>query len=190
MSNPVSRDMSSRPASAMSQSTDRLSRLLALVCLSVLALSFFGGCGPGVGGTGTSSVVEAFADFGAKADTTCPFCSSAAVAASALPQVWVGQSSGLAVRLEFQAGSVRLEEGCKAQQFLGEWGTTVSGQGRYYGVLSERGTSTGQSSALHLRFLPDGRLQVELRDVADRVVLGPVTLSGSVSSAPVPTCTA
>jgi hypothetical protein len=155
----------------------------------VLALGLWmAGCGPGVGGTGTDSVSDAFAAFGAQPSPSCPLCAAApTTGASDRTRMWL-ELPGARVAVRYQDTQVTLDERCAQRRFTGEWGTTAAGRARYYGVYAEAGRSDGLAAALAVTLTPDGRQSVELRDLMDVLLLGPLTLQPASEPLPGASC--
>ena len=150
---------------------------------ALLASLWLAGCGPGVGGTGTDSVADALAQFGAQAAAPCPVCTAPAGAgadaggATATPKLYQTVSGTPSPALvAYVDRSVALDERCTRWRFIGEWGSTPAGNSRYYGLYLEPGQTRGEVAALSVTVLADGRQTLTLRDLFDRVLLGPLTV--------------
>ncbi len=148
-----------------------LAQLFALTLSATLAA-----CGPGVAGTGTDSVADAFVVFGASAS---PVCSSsladgldcpegaAAVAAGTGPVAYVDTAAQARVLAVYLGQTVRLEQRCTGLVFVGEWGLTLVG-GRYYGIVTLPGESDPEAASLTVQIQADGSQTIQLRDLENR----------------------
>lgn len=161
-------------------------------CAALVASLWLAGCGPGVGGTGTDSVSDAFAAWGA---SPAPICDSAlgaplgCGATASLPQAssWVEVTGARAVLVVYVGDTVVVDDRCAGTRFEGLWGATGSGTGRYFGVFRAKG-GEGQAAALKVSVPAAGQQRLELRDLQERMLLGPVDLSPAALPLPSPQC--
>jgi hypothetical protein len=170
-------------------------RLLAAV-LGACALLLLGGCGPGVGGTGTGETGGGLETFGA---VPAPICSSelasilscssttgtAAPAPSASAVLLADTIDGRQVQVTLRGGMVELAAGCLRLQFRGDWGAVAGQTGRFFGTAEVNGTVTPASLQVQVN---GAEVQLTLRDVASRVLLGPVVVRVVAALGPPPAC--
>lgn len=122
-------------------------RLAVLAVASALAL-LAGGCGPGVGGTGTGASEGSLDYFGAQSALLCDSELAALLAcpgSSGGPAPLPGATSGTLVRyfadsasaprvhLRVEGQRAELDAPCARLQFSGEWGQVPGRAGRFYG---------------------------------------------------------
>lgn len=160
---------------------------LALWLLAVTAV--LGGCGPGVGGTGTGETADALGVFGAAAASVCASelaavlaCpapsggggAAAAPAAGTAPVYLADTIDGRRVAVSMQGNLIEVSAPCARIQFRGQWGTIVGQAARFYG-------STGQDASATLATLQavvrGNGLELTLVDTQGRVLLGPVLVT-------------
>lgn len=158
-------------------------------CAALAASFWLAACGPGVGGTGTDSVSDAFAAWGASPASACdsPLASLLGCAGTAsLPQAssYIEATGTQAVLVVYIGDTVVVDDRCAGTRFEGLWGATGSGAGRYFGVYGLRSGGDKQAAALKVTVPTAGQQRLELRDLQERVVLGPVDLVPA--SLPVP----
>ncbi len=154
---------------------------LAALCSLVAAL-LLGGCGPGVGGTGTGETQGALGHFGAAAASACgsdlaPLLACTAGNASAAPApgaaaVHLADTiDGRRVIVRVQGNLIEVTAPCARLQFSGEWGVIAGQAARFYGFATVDGslvpaTLEAQSSG--------AGAQLTVRDETGRMLLGPV----------------
>jgi hypothetical protein len=166
-----------------------IATLLALLPL------WIAGCGPGVGGTGTGAA--AFEAFGAAAASVCDGALAAALncppaspsAPTAGPQTSYFADAAGKVALEVQDNRAVLVAACERLQFSGEFGVAGTGgvQG-FFGIVRDDASGAEVLAALAAVAVPGtNALTIELRDLNDRVLLGPVLVL-RVGSAITPGC--
>ncbi len=159
------------------QTSPRRGPLMAWAVAVVLSL-WLGGCGPGVGGTGTDSVSGAFALWGAQSVPNCAGCPAAPLSPTdSAPAVFAGPAGSAAVLVAYQGQEVVLDDRCPRLRFIGQWGITPSGNRRFYGIYGALGSSDLEAAALSVSVQADGSQTLVLRDLFERVLLGPVTVS-------------
>lgn len=158
------------------------------------ALAVLGGCGPGVGGTGTGGLTF----YGATASTLCTselaatlVCARsdgnpAAIGAPATVEEgtaavhFADHESRAGVLALLQANTVELTVPCRRLRFSGDWGIAAEGDTRFFGSYGESALAGEVPATLQVQAVTAGdgtaRLAVTLRDADGRVVLGPVLL--------------
>ncbi len=151
-----------------------------------------GGCGPGVGGTGTG---EGLAAFGAAAATVCDSafadklaCTPATPGATPTgSQVVRYTDAGRQLVLKIEGNRATLDALCQRVQFSGDFGIVPGNASGFYGTYQVT-TSTAQTFARLLvqRLDAGGDLRIELRDIDGRSVIAPVTLQAAPTPLPVP----
>lgn len=124
---------SSSPPTRWSAAIGRLTVMFA-------ALFWLGGCGVGVGGTGTGEDLE---PFGATAASVCgaaiapalacPTTGTVPAATGTAPRVFVDAESGGRVIARLDGNRIELESRCLAQLFIGTWGVGLDSAARYFG---------------------------------------------------------
>ena len=162
---------------------------LALCFLAATAL--LGGCGPGVGGTGTGDTVDAFAAFGASAASVCASelatvlaCSAAtgggggaaAPAPGTSPVHLADTIDGQRVAVSVQGNVIEVNAPCARVQFRGQWGVIVGQAARFYGTTGQDASSTASPASLQAVVRGNG-LELTLTDTQGRVLLGPVLVT-------------
>ena len=162
------------------------------VCLCVSAL-LLGGCGPGVGGTGTGDTMDGLNVFGASAVSVCASdlaavlaCSSAtggggggAVAAPApgtAPVYLADTIDGQRVAVSVQGNAIEVNAPCARVQFRGQWGVIAGQAARFYGTTGQDASSTLTPASLQAVVRGNG-LELTLTDTQGRVLLGPVLVT-------------
>jgi len=136
----------------MNTSTRRLKLSPILACLAALAAASIGGCGPGVGGTGTR--VVPFDAFGA---SPSPICSAAiasslscpAPAPAPAPAPTAPPTLGTAAtyfansldnqRARVEGNRIELQLPCLGWVFDGDWGNSAGLGERFFGSLNQAG---------------------------------------------------
>lgn len=163
-------------------------------CSTVAVSLWLAACGPGVGGTGTDTLADALDAWGAQAAAVCASpvaasvgCGSAGTAASPGPARYVEPGGTRAVLATYVGDAATLEDRCAGTRFEGLWGRTGASEGRYYGLFGPR-DGERQAAALRVQPQTDGTQRVELRDLRERLLLGPVSLESSPVLAPDPRC--
>lgn len=166
-----------------------------LLVLLLLALALLGGCGPGLGGTGTGASDDAFAAYAAREVPVCESdfadlvgCSAPSAGAAAAPasgaRFFAESTPASRTLLELEGQQAQWRLRCLDLVFVGSWGQSGASPPRYFGNLIEGG------SRVRLASLEVGRgsgssLSVTLFDSAGRVVAGPLLLTpvGGTTSA-------
>ena len=162
--------------------------------IAAVLLAWLGGCGPGVGGTGTGES-DAFATFGATAAAVCsaPFAASlscsGAITQPGDPILPANQGTlvtrfadlpeGANVSVVIEANSIRLDALCEKIHFIGDWGIAGANDARFFGSWMRDPSPQRLPATLSVQASSSatpGQLALTLRDAAGRVVLGPVTL--------------
>jgi hypothetical protein len=167
-----------------------------LVALSLSVMVGLAACGPGVEGTGTDSVAQAFQAYGAAPATVCGAPLAGSLDCPSGPATTVGTAAVLYLETatskrlsaSYQGQGVTLENRCGGFTFNGEWGTTLAVGGRFYGIVSQAGVQGPQAASMAVAQDADGFQVVTVRDFAERVLVGPVTLSRVVLPLPAATC--
>ena len=162
---------------------------------SLLAgLLALGGCGPGVGGTGTGESQAYLQFFGATTALVCTaaFSSSLSCAGSTvqpggptsateqgtLVTRFADQPEAANITVAIEANSILLDARCERLHFSGDWGITAAQDARFFGSY-QRDPSTNRVPATLSVQTPGGTtgpLTLTLRDADGRVLLGPVSL--------------
>ncbi len=126
----------------------------ALGWLAVVVAAVLGGCGPGVGGTGTGDTAGALAHFGASPASLCSSELAALVSCrqdgttatpvpATAPVVLVDATARVRVRL--QDDTVELVDACLPLEFRGQWGVVTGQAGRFPKTFLLRGQpATGE----------------------------------------------
>ena len=169
-------------------------RIFWLALASALAV-LAGGCGPGVGGTGTGASVGSLDYFGAQSALLCDSELAALLACPGGPAPLPGATSGTLVRyfadsasaprvhLRVEGQRAELDAPCARLQFSGEWGQVPGRAGRFYGGAVVAASPLPAS----LTAVPAGNgLAVELLDSDEHtlqatLVLVPVAVPQGVS---------
>jgi len=149
-----------------------------------------GGCGPGVGGTGTGDSY-ALDYFGAKRASVCSAsfarelkCPSRVVigpskvdlTAGSELVVWVDDSSAAQVVVRINVSDVDLSAQCGGVRFAGTWGETNEGRRRFFGYFTAPGVEAATPGTLNVETVEGGGLSYALSDAAGGTVFGPVLL--------------
>ena len=160
----------------------------AMVALASALVLLFGGCGPGVGGTGTGATTGSLDYFGA---SSTPLCSSelapllACPGSAGGPVPLPGGDPGTAVRyfadsataprvhLRMEGQRAELDAPCARLQFSGEWGQVPGRAGRFYGGAVQVGTPLPASLTASRAGIT---LAVELLDAEDHSLLATLQL--------------
>ena len=149
-----------------------------------------GGCGPGVGGTGTG---EGLVAFGA---TAAPVCDSAfadklgciATAPGATPsgtQSVRYTDTGRQLVLTIEGNRANLDALCQRVQFSGDFGIAPGNASGFFGTYQLTPSTAQTFASLQVQRLDaGGDLRIELRDIDGRSVIAPVTLQ--VAPTPLP----
>ena len=165
---------------------------LALWLLAATAM--LGGCGPGVGGTGTGDAADALGAFGATAASVCAgelaavlACAAptgggggggggtaAAPAPGTAPVYLADTIDGRRVVLSVQGNLIELHAPCARVRFRGQWGTIAGQAARFYGSTEQDGASTPATLQAVVR---GSGLELTLVDTQGRVLLGPVLVT-------------
>jgi hypothetical protein len=170
--------------------------------LLVAVVAMLGGCGPGVGGTGTGAPVSGGTAFGAVAAPVCLSaiapalrCPGADVMTSAIADgtartVFVDQGTGGQTTAQFVGNGVDLDSRCLALRFTGEWGVINFGQAAYYGTVLRDGATSRQAArmtvAADLSIAGAPRLTVELLATDGTSLSGRLVLRPQAPTEPAP----
>ena len=176
--------------------TKYLASARATLALWLLAaITILGGCGPGVGGTGTGDTVDALGVFGA---TAVSVCASELAPLLACPAPTGGAGAGIAplpgtapvyladtidgrrVAVSVQGNLIEVNAPCARIQFRGQWGAIAGQAARFYGST---GQDAGATPATLQAVVRVNGLELTLVDTQGRVLLGPVLVT--VRPAPV-----
>ena len=158
-------------------------RRAALANVWMLAALVFAGCGPGVGGTGTGD--DALAAFGASAAPVCSASVAAVLACPSAPAVPPPATGTVPVQFADAAGQVvlelngnlaRLDDSCLTLHFNGEFGTAAGGAQGFFGHYEVDGTGLDMLAALSAVPAAGGELTIELKDVNEQTIVGPLLL--------------
>lgn len=161
--------------------------------LAMVVAVVLGGCGPGVGGTGTGDTSAALALFGASPASLCNSELAALVPCQhdgttatpvpgSAPLILADAAEGARLVVRLQDDTIEVVETCTLLDFRGQWGVIVGQEGRFYGHTDPDATLT--PATLEARASGAGAL-LTLRDGEGRVLLGPVAVS-VVATLPVP----
>jgi hypothetical protein len=163
----------------------------ALGWLALLAATFLGGCGPGVGGTGTGDTAAALVHFGASPAALCSSelaalvsCRQDGTTATSVPAsapVLLADTTAR-VRVRLQDDTVELVDACLPLEFRGQWGVVSGQDARFYGHADP--DAAPSPATLEAQATGTGVL-LTLRDGGGRVLLGPVAVN-VVAAPPVP----
>ena len=163
----------------------------ALALWLLAATAVLGGCGPGVGGTGTGDTIDAFAAFGASAAPVCASelvsvlaCSAptgggsgAAVPAPGTSPVYLADTiDGQRVAVSVQGNAIEVNAPCARVQFRGQWGVIAGQAARFYGTTGQDASSTVTPASLQAVVRGNG-LELTLTDTQGQVLLGPVLVT-------------
>lgn len=172
--------------------TPHLSRWALAALLA--AAAWVAACGPSTGGTGTGASAVGLQAYGA---TPVDLCSGTVATAAgcvtanpgALRPVAYFASAAGDVVATIDANDVRLETPCRAIVFEGTWARTQTLGDRFYGALLVGTPVTDLPPAsMAVQSLGDGSsIDITLRDSAETVLLGPLTLL-RVAAPPAPAC--
>ena len=163
--------------------------------IAALLLAWLGGCGPGVGGTGTGESESFVQLFGATTASVCsaPFAGGLSCAGSALQPGdvvlpadqgtlvtrYADQPTGANITVLIEANSIQLDARCERLHFIGDWGITAANDARFFGSYVRDTSITRVPATLSVQAQSGGKvnqLALTLRDAEGRVLLGPVTL--------------
>ena len=176
----------------MATTTCLVSARAALAAWLLAVIAILGGCGPGVGGTGTGDTVDALSAFGATAASVCASdlapvlaCPAAtggggaAVAPGTAPVYLADTIDGRRVVVSVQGNLIEVNAPCARVQFRGQWGSIAGQAARFYGSTAQDGST---APATLLAVVRGNGLELTLVDALGRVLLGPVL----VTARPVP----
>jgi hypothetical protein len=167
-----------------------LPALLAAMATSLLLMT--GGCGPGVGGTGTG---EGLTAFGATAASVCDStfadklaCGPAVPTAPAdgtRAVTYIDTAGQLVLRIDGNRAS--FDAACLRLQFSGDFGLAPGNAAGFFGTY-RLNASAAQSFAglLVQRADSGGDLRIELRDIDGRTLVAPVILQAAPTPLPAP----
>jgi len=160
-----------------------------------------GGCGPGVGGTGTGDSY-ALDYFGAKRASVCSAsfaselkCPSRVVIGPTRVDltkgselvVWVDDPDNERVTARIDGSNVDFRSVCEGVQFTGTWGRTADGSSRFFGHFTLPGYEVASPGTLSV--LSDGSiLTFVLSDAQGMVVFGPVIMQRSETASSASSC--
>jgi hypothetical protein len=176
--------------------TRRLAHAFKTRALSLSMVCALAACGPGVEGTGTDSVAEAFQAFGAVTNTVCsaPLASSLDCASSqsttagTAAVLYLETTPNGRISVTYQGQAATVENRCGGFTFIGEWGTTVAVGGRFYGIVSQAGVQGPQAASMTVTQDNEGSQVVTVRDFSERVLLGPLTMQRVLMPLPAASC--
>ena len=162
----------------------RRPRTVLWALITVLA-ALVGGCGPGVGGTGTGDTAGALDHFGAGAASVCSSelaallacpapASSSASTASPAPLYLADALENRHLQGRLEGDAIDLTAPCVPLHFRGVWGVAAGQAGRYYGYIDP--DAAPAPATLEVQANGPG-LQLKLRDAGGRVLLGPVAVT-------------
>ena len=181
----------------MATTTCLVSARAALAAWLLAVIAILGGCGPGVGGTGTGDTVDALSAFGATAASVCASdlapvlaCPAAtgggggggaavAPAPGTAPVYLADTIDGRRVVVSVQGNLIEVNAPCARVQFRGQWGSIAGQAARFYGSTAQDGST---APATLLAVVRGNGLELTLVDALGRVLLGPVL----VTARPVP----
>lgn len=161
-----------------------------------------GGCGPGVGGTGTGDSY-ALDYFGARRASVCSASFAGAlkcpasivvgpapVAAEAGSELvlWVDDPASAQVIARINVSDVDLNAQCGGVRFAGTWGETSEGTRRFFGYFTAAGAEVAAPGTLTVESMDGAVLSYELSDAEGRTVLGPVALQRADSEPTLSAC--
>ena len=166
-------------------------RLAVWVFAVAAVAAVMGGCGPGVGGTGTGETTDALGVFGASA---APVCASELVPVLACPAPPVGGSAGAPaagtapvyladtldgrrVAVSVQGNLIELDAPCARIQFRGQWGAIAGQAARFYGSAGPDASAAAATPATLMAVVRGNGLELTLTDTQGRVLLGPVLVT-------------
>ena len=164
----------------------------ALALWLLAAAAVLGGCGPGVGGTGTGDTIDAFAAFGASAAPVCASelasvlaCSAptgggsgAAVPAPGTSPVYLADTiDGQRVAVSVQGNAIEVNAPCARVQFRGQWGLIAGQAARFYGATGQDASAPATTPASLQAVVRSNGLELTLTDTQGRVLLGPVLVT-------------
>ncbi|MCW5634572.1 MAG: hypothetical protein KIT17_14660 [Rubrivivax sp.] len=174
-----------------------LRRLVATFAGVLLAAAFagLGGCGPGLGGTGTGATDDALAAQGAREVPVCDAsfasflgCASPSTGAAPLPaagpRFFAEATPASRHLLELDGQDAQLRLRCLDRVFIGTFGQAGSAEPRYYGNTIEGGSRIRLSTLLVRPVV--GGLEVTLVDSLGVSLAGPLVLApvaGTTSAA-------
>lgn len=170
----------------------------------LLLLLALGGCGPGVGGTGTGDQSYPLEYFGAKAASVCTAsfagqlkCPSRIVIGptrvdpteGSEPVVWVDDATNSRVSARIDGSDVEFDAPCENTRFVGTWGTQADeGTGRFYGYYSDSSLSFSVPATLTVLAANGRGLAYVVQDANGQVVFGPRVLQRGNGEAPSAQC--
>ncbi|MBL8289869.1 MAG: hypothetical protein JNL85_17930 [Rubrivivax sp.] len=174
---------------------------VAALLLAALAftLALLGGCGPGLGGTGTGATDDAMAAYGAREVPVCGSadfadligCNAPGAGAAPLPAVgarfFAESSPASTTLLELDGQQAQWRLRCLDTVFVGSWGQVGTAAPRYYGNATAGGSRVRLAS-MQVQRSGNG-IAVTLLDSSGGVIAGPLLLApvaGTTSAAPCP----
>lgn len=141
----------------------RLSAAIARLATTLVAALWLGGCGVGVGGTGTGEDLE---PFGATAASVCgatiapalacPATGSVPAATGTAPRLFVDAESGGRVIARLDGNRIELEARCLGPLFIGTWGVGLDSAARYFGNATLPTERSPILAVLQVGLLPNG----------------------------------
>lgn len=162
-------------------------RKLGLAGLLALT-AWLGGCGPGVGGTGTGET-NGVNHFGATAVSVCsadvgavlgcvtaPGAASPTPATRATPVFLADTTTSPRVQAQVQDSTIDLNVACTGLRFRGQWGELAGQGGRFYGFTGPDGAQLPATLQVQPGAVGLAGVVVTLRDAAGTVLLGPTLL--------------
>lgn len=171
----------------------------------LLLLLALGGCGPGVGGTGTGEQSYPLEYFGATAASVCTAsfagelkCPSRIVIGptrvdpteGSEPVVWIDDPAGTQVTARINLSDIEFEAPCENTRFVGTWGTKAGeATGRFYGYYSDNALNFVVPATLTVLSADGVGLYYLIQDANGRSVFGPRLLQrgngdGAVAACP------
>ena len=176
--------------------TRRLAHVFKTSLLSLSVACALAACGPGVEGTGTDSVAQAFQAYGAVPNTVCsaPLASSLdcpssqSTTAGTAAVVYLEAAPTRRISVTYQGQAATVENRCGGFTFSGEWGTTMAVGGRFYGIVSQAGVQGPQAASMTVTQDNEGSQVVTVLDFSERVLLGPLVLQRVLMPLPAASC--
>jgi hypothetical protein len=163
-----------------------------------------GGCGPGVGGTGTGDRSDVLTSLGAKAASVCTAtfagqlkCPSRVVIGptqfepteGSEPVVWVDDAARSRVVARIDGSDVEFDVYCDGIRFVGTWGIRSSDRtGRFYGHYTTSVTQYAVPGTLSVQVVNGVLLSFVLEDASGLLVFGPKELQRGNGQSPLPSC--
>ena len=176
-----------------------LRRGRAAAWMALLWLAALGGCGPGVGGSGTGASIDppgatmpaalaALCVSDLSPLLRCPVNGSSTVTALGTALTWLADGSDTRNALaRVEGNAVDFEVACAGLQFSGNWGQVAGQPPAFHGVV--RNAATGAAQSASLIALRQGTAAVlQLFDADGRALASPITLTVVPGAPPVGIC--